>query len=148
MSMELVGHWTRWQSQQIALCDVIERFSERLPVHDIEASRSMGSQIKATLDSAHTFEEKELFPALSALSSQIRPLLRDFESHHQKDRQLAAATLGILEEISRLDAAGLRELKLMSAAFAEGLRRHVQFEQAICMALFASQKPDAKRAVQ
>jgi|EndMetStandDraft_4_1072995.scaffolds.fasta_scaffold43672_3 hypothetical protein len=148
MLTELVGHWTRWHREQIELCEQIERFAERLPVHDIEARRSVVGRINATLGAAHAFEENELFPVLSTRSLQIRALLKDFESHHEKDRELAAATIGTLEDISGLDGAGWKELKLLCTALAEGLRRHVQFERAICMALFASQKPDVKRAVQ
>lgn len=148
MIASYVGRWSQAQLEQLQLCEHIDQISRRLPVHDVEAFDQIASRLDAVLSRLHGFEEEELFPMLEAMSPPMRPLLITFRSHHARDRMEANALIRCLRDPSQLTADGLRVLKLQLEAFTEALRRHVQFEEAIAMALFASKRVDEKRAVQ
>lgn len=143
-----VGRWSQAQREQMELCDRIDRVSERLPLHEPEGAGILAGDMASTLQRVHHFEEAELFPALETLSPQVRPLLVTFRDHHARDRSFAQAIGQALLGIAAMDARDLKALKAELAAFADSLRRHVQFEEAITMALFASRKMDERRVVQ
>jgi hypothetical protein len=94
-----------------------------------------------TLSSAHAYEETRLFPALVTISSQVTSVLTTFSIHHREDRDeaLEIATLIMDAAIDGNSAAG-HDLGLRLPLFVRALRRNVQFEEAICKALFASTK--------
>jgi hypothetical protein len=140
-----LGKWAMVQQEQLRLCEKIEQIAERLPVHDVETLHQVAGQLEGAIDRIHAFEELEMFPLLEAMSPQIRPLLGSFRMHHSTDRAMAQA---IVDTLSNLAAGHHREIKLQLQHFAEALRRHVQFEEAIGMALFASKRVDDRRAVQ
>ena len=143
-----VGRWSQAQREQMDLCDRIERMAERLPLHDPEGAGILAGDMASSLQRIHHFEENELFVALDTLSPQVRPLLATFRDHHARDRSSAQAIGQALLGIAAMDARDLKALKAELAAFADSLRRHVQFEEAITMALFASRKLDERRVVQ
>lgn len=135
-----VAEWTRCQREQQRLCSMIDQAAERLPLRDI----GFGATAVKILADVHRTEETDVFPALIAISRQVSPLLQGFEEHHRFD-VLEARSLSLLldtNEIGDIDA-----LKARLKSFAEGIRRHVQFEEAICRALFARHEQSA-RAVQ
>lgn len=143
-----VGRWSQAQMAQLQLCANIDQLAKRLPVRDVDASGDLAARLVEMLIRLHAFEEDELFPVLEAMSPHMRPLLVTFRSHHARDRLEAATISEMLLGSSRLSADGLRTLKDRLEAFAETLRRHIQFEEAITMALFASRRVDEKSAVQ
>lgn len=145
MIVNYVGRWTQAQQDQLQLCEEIDQIANRLPLHDVDAFAGLAGRMKAVLDHAQAFEELELFPVLEAMSPQMRPLLITFRSHHASDRR---AEQSIAEALVAPDAAQLENLKIRMASFAEVLRRHVQFEETIATALFASKQVGEKRAVQ
>lgn len=143
-----VGRWSQAQQEQLQLCEKLDQIGERLPLHDVEAVALLAGQLTEMLDRLHAFEEQTLFPQLEVMSPQMRPLLATFRTHHARDRAEARTIASTLTELSALTAEGIPTLKHRLASFAEALRRHVQFEDAIAMALFASKRVDEKRAVQ
>lgn len=147
MIANYVGRWTQAQQDQFRLCEEIDQIADRLPLHDVDAFATLTGRMKAVLDHAQSFEERELFPLLEAMSPQMRPLLITFRSHHASDRRTEQSIADALV-VPAPDAAQLENLKIRMASFAEVLRRHVQFEEAIATALFASRRVDEKRAVQ
>jgi hypothetical protein len=148
MIADCIGQWSQRQHEQYALCDLLDGISATLPLFDIAACQIARATASTTLKDAHHFEEGELFPLLEEMSPHIRPLLTTFRSHHERDRASANSIFDSLDSITMMDALALRELRLQAGAFSEALRRHVQFEEAICMALFASQRTGLKRALQ
>jgi len=148
MIAEHVGAWTRLQREQTQLCDLIERIGDRLPLYDVEACHLAALRIGETLTSAHDFEENQLFPVLMSLAPDIVPLLETFRVHHDRDRAQSAVLRWRLEKLPGQSGDEIKTLKIELAAFAEALRRHVQFEEAICRALFASRQTQARRAIQ
>lgn len=148
MIASYVGRWSQGQLEQLQLCENIEQLSKRLPVYDVDAFDHIAGQLVTIMARLHAFEEQELFPRLEAMSPQMRPLLLTFRNHHAKDRVEAIAIAECLLNPAHLTADGLRALKLQLESFAEVLRRHVQFEEAIAMALFASKRVDERRVVQ
>jgi hypothetical protein len=148
MIADFVAQWSQRQREQYALCDLLDGISARLPLFDIAACQIARTKVSMTLKDTHNFEEGELFPILEEMSPHIRPLLATFRCHHERDRASANSMLDSLDSIAIMDAMALRELRLQAGAFSEALRRHVQFEEAICMALFASRRTGLKRALQ
>lgn len=140
MNPRHVAEWTRCQREQRRLCAVLEQIAERLPLHEV----GLGGSITDTLAEVHRFEESELFPAMASMSRQVAPLLEDFTSHHRHDRAEAAAIQSALDE---KEIGNASDLKARIRTFAEGIRRHVQFEEAICRAMFA-RRDAGERAVQ
>lgn len=143
-----VGRWSQAQREQMELCDRVERMAERLPLHDLDGPISLAADIAAILKRAHEFEENQLFPALEAMSPPVRPLLMTFRDHHKRDRVSSDTVCTALDRIASIDGPDVKTLKAELFAFAEALRRHVQFEEAIAMALFASRRVDERRVVQ
>jgi len=148
MIASYIGRWSQAQQEQFQLCEKIGQLAERLPLHDVKAASGLADHLTAILDRVHAFEERDLFPLLDTMSPQMRPLLTTFRTHHSKDRIEAEKIAGVLTETSVLTVEDLKSLKLRLESFAETLRRHVQFEEAITMALFASKRVDEKRVVQ
>jgi hypothetical protein len=143
-----VGRWSQAQREQMELCDRVERMAERLPLCDLDAAALVADEIASTLQRVHQFEEEQLFPALEAASPQMRPLLKTFRDHHRRDRLTSEAVNNALAGIASIDSLELKMLKVELLAFVEALRRHVQFEEAITMALFASRRMEERRVVQ
>jgi hemerythrin-like domain-containing protein len=143
-----IGRWSQSHQEQLQLCEKIDQLAERLPLHDVEAASLLAGHLTAVLDRVHAFEERDLFSLLETMSPQMRPLLNTFRKHHSRDRAKAGAIAVVLAAPSVSTADDLRDLKLRLESFAESLRRHIQFEEAIAMALFASKRIDEKRAVQ
>lgn len=135
-----VAEWTRCQREQHQLCGLLRQIAERLPLREVGSSQA----IIDTLAEIHRFEETKLFPALGEMSRQMSPLLDDFVSHHKHDRAEAVAIVAALDGTEIHEVTGL---KARITAFAEGIRRHVQFEEAICRALFA-RRDAGERAMQ
>jgi hypothetical protein len=148
MIADCIGQWSQRQREQYTLCDLIDGIATRLPLYGVAACQIASAKALTILKQAHSFEEGELFPILEEMSPHIRPLLTTFRSHHERDRASANAILDALDSISIMDSMALRELRFQASAFSEALRRHVQFEEAICMALFASQRTGLKRGLQ
>lgn len=143
-----IGRWSQAQLDQLKLCEEIDLLADKLPLHDIAAFGDLALRMDAVLDRVHAFEEQDLFPMLEAMSPHIRPLLVTFRSHHARDRETARAIVAMLNLSTEHTARDLRDIKTNLTSFAELVRRHVQFEEAITMALFASKRIDEKRAVQ
>jgi hypothetical protein len=148
MIASYIGRWSQAQQAQFQLCEKLDQLAERLPLHDVKAASRLADHLTGALDRVHSFEERDLFPLLDSMSPQMRPLLTKFRAHHSRDRIEAEEIAGLLAAPSLLTAESLKGLKLRLESFAETLRRHVQFEEAITMALFASKRIDEKRAVQ
>lgn len=148
MIASYIGRWSQAQQEQFQLCEKIDQLAERLPLHDVLAASRLADYLTEILDRIHAFEERELFPLLETISPQMRPLLNAFRTHHYRDRAEAGKITEMLASSSLLTGEDLKGLKLWLESFAETLRRHVQFEEAITMALFASKRLDEKRAVQ
>ncbi len=148
MIAEHVAEWTRRQREQYRICEALSRIGDRLPIYDIDACSSAATTIKLTLTEIHSYEEEKLFPLLRTMSPQIAPLVENFVGHHAHDRVQAARIASELEALSCGDAPDINSLKERICLFAEGLRRHVQFEETICKALFASRRAGAEQAVQ
>lgn len=148
MIANYVGRWSQVQQEQLALCERIDQMALRLPLHDAGTLDLFAVQLTGILDRVHTFEEQDLFPVLQAMSPQMRELLVTFRSHHVLDRAQAQLIADALSQPPSMTAGHLRDLKLQLELFSEALRRHVQFEEAIAMALFASRRMDDKRAIQ
>ena len=117
--------------------------ADRLPVYDVEAI----GELARSLADIYDYEEKELFPLLERMSPQIAPLLGTYRRHHAHDRQEIGAIARCLDPADRVTA-DMNVLRLRMQAFAEGMLRHVEFEEAICRALFASKASAAQRSVQ
>lgn len=114
----------------------------RLPLRDVDAPGDLARALSVICD----YEDLELFPLLEALSPHMATLLGTFRRHHRHDEREAAAVAHALsssEQKMDVDALGER-----MRALAESLRRHVEFEEAICMALFASKRFNEERRVQ
>jgi hypothetical protein len=148
MIAEHVAEWTRRQREQYRICETLSRTGDRLPIYDIDACRSAATTIRLTLTEIHSYEEEKLFPVLRTMSPQIAPLVESFVAHHAHDRIHAERISLELEALSHGDAVDINWLKERIGLFAEGLRRHVQFEETICKALFASRRAAAEQAVQ
>jgi len=148
MIANYVGRWSQVQQEQLSLCEKMDQMAVRLPLHDAGTLDRFAGQLTGLLDRVHAFEEDDLFPVLEAMSPQMRPLLITFRSHHVRDRAQAQVIADALTLPSMMTAGGLRDLKLQLESFSETLRRHVQFEEAIAMALFASKRIDERRAIQ
>ena len=125
-----VAEWTRCQREQYRLCGLLEQMAERLPLRELGSARA----IVEILDRVHQYEEDELFPVLQAMSKQMSPLLADFKNHHRYDRTEAVALIDAIETAEIVDVQSLRS---RIRGLSENIQRHVQFEQAICRALFA-----------
>ena len=143
-----LGRWAQAQRDQFELCAQLELIADRLPLHDVRTVQSLALQMIAVMNRVHTFEEDELFPVLEAMSPQIRSLLITFRTHHHRDRAMLGEIASTLSEVSDMGPNALKHLKVQLSAFAEVLRRHAEFEEAIGMALFASKRIEEKRAVQ
>jgi hypothetical protein len=148
MIASYVGRWSQAQSDQLELCANVEVIAGRLPCRDADAFLSLAVQLTAVMSRVRAFEEDELFPVLEAMSGQVRPLLVTFRSHHHRDKELATEICRALCGASVMDAQELRHLKVLLGSFAEAVRRHVEFEEAIALALFASKRIIDRRAVQ
>lgn len=148
MIASYIGRWSQAQQEQFQLCEKIDQWADRLPLHDVGAASLLAENLRTVLDRVHAFEERDLFPLLDTMSPQMRPLLTAFRTHHTRDRGEGETVAGLLAASSTMTAETLRDLKHRLESFAETLRRHVQFEEAIAMALFASKRIDEKRAVQ
>jgi hemerythrin-like domain-containing protein len=148
MIASYVGRWSQVQQEQLSLCEKIDQIAVRLPLHDAGALDLFADQLTGLLDRVHGFEEEDLFPVLEAMSPQMRPLLVTFRSHHLRDRAQAQIIADALAQPSVMTSGSLRDLKLQLEFFSETLRRHVQFEEAIALALFASRRIDERRALQ
>ena len=149
MIASYVGRWSQTQQEQLALCEKMDQMAMRLPLYDAGTLDVFADQLLGMLDRVQTFEEQDLFPVLEALSPQMRPLLVTFRSHHLRDRAQAQIIADTISQPSAMKTAGgLKDFKLQLEAFSETLRRHVQFEEAIAMALFASKRIDERRAIQ
>lgn len=135
-----VAEWTRCQREQHRLCGLLEQTAERLPLREVGAPGG----IVELLDRVHRYEEDQLFPVLQAMSRQVSPLLADFKDHHRYDQGEADALVSLLDSSDMVD---VHSLAPRLKALAESIRRHVQFEQAICRALFA-RGDSGQRAVQ
>jgi hypothetical protein len=143
-----IGRWSQAQLDQLKLCEEIELLADKLPLHDVAAFGDLAARLDGVLDRVQTFEEQDLFPILEAMSPHIRSLLVTFRSHHARDREAARAVAAMLNLSTEHTARDLRDIKACLTSFAELVRRHVQFEEAITMALFASKRFDERRAVQ
>jgi len=148
MFASYIGRWSQAQQEQFQLCEKIDQFAERLPLLDVKGAALLADLLTAALDRIHAFEERDLFPLLDTMSPQMRPLLTTFRTHHSRDRAEAEILAQSFAAQSALTAQDLKGLKIRLETFAETLRRHVQFEEAITMALFASKRVDERRAVQ
>lgn len=148
MIAHYVGRWSQGQQEQLLLCETIDQIADKLPLHDPQALERLAGQLTRTLDRLHIFEEQDLFPVLEAMSPQMRPLLVTFRTHHAKDVAAARALADTLAGQAAMTAQDLKDLRFELECFSETLRRHVQFEEAIAMALFASKRVDERRAVQ
>lgn len=142
MIAQHVARWTRHHGEQRKICTLIGKMAARLPLRDIDAPQELASALAAM----HEYEDGELFPILEALSPQMAPLLDTFRRHHDHDGREALAiaqSLAASDQSVDTDALGAR-----MRALAENLMRHVEFEEAICRALFASKRMDEERRVQ
>lgn len=143
-----VGRWSKTHDDQLDLCARMEVLANRLPIHDVDALDEFALRLDTSICRIHAFEENDLFPLLESMSSQIRPLLVTFRTHHYKDRELAHDICQALQKASSMDQEALTNLKVRLGTFAEALRRHVEFEGAIALALFAAKRVEDIRAVQ
>lgn len=148
MIANYVGRWSQVQQQQLSLCEQIDQMALRLPLHDAGTLDRFADQLLSLLDRVQAFEEDDLFPVLEAMSPQMRSLLVTFRSHHVRDRAEAQIIADAITQPSAIMASALVELKQQLESFSESLRRHVQFEEAIALALFASKRMDERRAIQ
>lgn len=146
-----VAQWTRHLRDLHRLCDFLDEFAARLPRLELSECEEAIRLLHITLSSAHTYEATTLFPGLVTMSSQVTSVLSTFRAHHREDRDeaLRIATL-IMDATSQDDGSAGRDLGICLPLFVRALRRNVQFEEAICRALFASTKsaaesPDAPR---
>jgi hypothetical protein len=147
MITEHVAQWTNRQREQFRLCDVLDQMAERLPLFEVQACEEVVSTMHSTLSSAHAYEERELFPRLEASSSQIGGVLAIFRTHHAEDRAEAVRIASLIADMAERGAMDvIAQLKVQIPLFARSLRRNVQFEQAICRALFASTKSSTEQA--
>ena len=117
--------------------------ADRLPVYDVEA---IGELARGLAD-IYDHEEKELFPLLGRMSPHIAPLLDIYRRHHSHDRDEIGAIARCLDPANRVTA-DMDVLRFRMQALAEGMMRHVEFEEAICRALFASKANAGQRSVQ
>jgi hypothetical protein len=145
MIAEYVAQWTRHQRDLNRLCDFLDEFAIRLPRLELSDCEEAVRVLHMTLSSAHAYEETRLFPALTMMSSQVTDVLSTFRAHHREDRDeaLGIAT-SIMNAATEGDNDAVSELEIRLPLFARALRRNVQFEEAICRALFASTKSAAE----
>lgn len=145
MIAEYVAQWTRHQRDLHRLCDFLDEFAARLPRLELSECEEAIRLLHMTLSSAHAYEETTLFPALVTMSSQVTSVLSTFRAHHREDRDeaLRIATL-IMDATIEDDGSAGRDLGICLPLFVRALRRNVQFEEAICRALFASTKSAAE----
>lgn len=145
MIAEHIAQWTNHQKNLHRLCDLLDRFADRLPLVDVPNCQEAVRMLNRTLSSAHAYEEADLFPRLGSMSSQITGVLSIFRAHHLEDRQDADALARLMMSAAEPDAgAAIDQLQIRLPLFVRALRRNVQFEEAICRALFASARAAAE----
>lgn len=143
MIAEHVARWTWHHGQQRRFSESIHRMADRLPVYDVEAIGELARGLVDIFD----YEEKALFPLLERMSPSIAPLLETYRRHHSHDRDEISAIAQCLDPADRTTV-DMDVLRFRMQALAEGMMRHVEFEEAICRALFASKASAAQRSVQ
>jgi len=145
MIAEYVAQWTRHQRELHRLCDFLEDLATRLIQLELSDCEEAVRLLHVTLSSAHAYEETKLLPALVMMSSQVAGVLSTFRDHHREDRDeaLRIATL-MMDAATQGEADAVSELGIRLPLFVRALRRNVQFEEAICRALFASTKSAAE----
>jgi hypothetical protein len=137
MISEHVARWTTLQREQYRLCDLLDHVAKGLPSKEEYMRVKALLALQTILDTAHTYEETLLFPVLEQMSPQISDLLRTFRDHHRSDREEALKIVPLIAAANVTFTAD-SEPSVRISLFASGLRRHIQFEEAICRALFAS----------
>jgi hypothetical protein len=148
MISNYVARWSEAQRDQFELAAAVDVIAERFPLYDPDGLAAVAEKLDSVLARVHRFEEDEVFPALEAMSPQIGALLATFRSHHARDAESAGSICQILRDAPTLNIDQLKHAKSLLISFAETLRRHAQFEEAITMALFASKRVDERRAIQ
>ena len=123
-----------------AWCARLEDFADRLPA-DVEASEclSIARDLSADIQSAHEFEERELFVTLrgdAEIVKRLGPALERLHSEHLEDESLTQEIRECLAEFA-MDRrrCNVESLAYMLRGFFESKRRHCAFEREFLLPL-------------
>ena len=120
-------------SRQANLCDELEALADSLPSSvDNQHCLTIARKIFPTVRQAHEFEERILFPVLSALpgcGAELGNSLERLRFEHWEDESFAEELSDSLRQYGSAEGGRDGEkLSYMLRGFFDGLRRHMAFE--------------------
>lgn len=118
---------------QKQLCDQLERIADGLPRHvDHQQCLIAAQAVYPVVMAAHSFEEKELFPAIikaDPIHPNISEILERLHGEHWEDESFAQEIADALRGFVSGREHNVDKLSYMLRGFFEGLRRHIAFEK-------------------
>ena len=127
---------------QLDLCDDLEKIADQLPDRvDPQNCLRVAQAIYPTVKKAHTYEENQLFPFLTAHYEQyVMPQTIDrLHSEHWEDESFACEVQeALVSFVTTPQWANTEALGYMLRGFFEGLRRHIAFERELLGTLITS----------